>query len=101
MAYKLLISPEAQEDIEFAAFWYELHKNGLGSEFILSIDAEINLISRNPLVYPKIYKHVRRAVINRFPYAIFYIVNNKIINILALIHQSRNPKIFKKKGAKS
>jgi toxin ParE1/3/4 len=97
MVYNLSIFPQAEEDIEFAAFWYELHRNGLGSEFILAIDAELNSIQRTPAMYPKIYKDYRRAIINRFPYGIFYIIKDDTINILAVIHLSRNPKTFKKR----
>jgi plasmid stabilization system protein ParE len=97
MDYKLFIFPQAEDDIEYAAFWYELHRNGLGSEFILTIDAELNSIKRTPAMYPKVYKDYRRAIINRFPYGIFYIINDDSINILAVIHLSRNPKTFKKR----
>ena len=96
MVYKLIVFPQAQEDIEYAAFWYELHKNGLGSDFILALDAELNQLSRNPLLNSKIHKDFRRAIINRFPYSVFYIVINKQILVLAILHQSRNPKVLKK-----
>ena len=97
MDYKLHISPQAEEDIEYAAFWYELLKNGLGSEFILAVDAELNSIKRTPAMYPKVYKDFRRAVINSFPYGIFYIIINNTINILAVFLLSRNPESFKKR----
>lgn len=98
MEFKLFIFPEAQEDIEYASFWYELNKNELGSEFILALDAELNQIRNNPHIHNKIYKEFIRAIIDRFPYAIFYIIDDYRINILAIIHLSRNPKIWKKRN---
>lgn len=64
--------------------WYESHLNGLGNEFLLCVDACIQNISRNPEFYQKIHKNIRRALIRRFPYGIFYIEHDTYINVLAV-----------------
>lgn len=93
----LSVSPDAEKDISEAAKWYEEQKSGLGQEFMLSLDAIMQSIIRNPLQFPVIYKEFRRALLYRFPFAVFYIIEGKTIIILAVLHQFRNPKVWKKR----
>jgi len=90
MKYTLIIRPEAGNDIASAYSWYELQSKGLGSNFILCIDACLWAIQRTPQLYQKIYKTIRRALTRRFPYEIFYIVKGKKIIVLAVLHAKRN-----------
>lgn len=65
---------------------------GLGSDFLLCMDAGINKILRSPLQYPLIYKNVRRALIRRFPYEVFFVQERDRIVVLSVSHFKRNPK---------
>jgi hypothetical protein len=62
----LIIRPEAEADIAQAFDWYETRVEGLGSEFLLVLDAAFHSIVRSPDSYPQIYKQVR-ALTRRFP----------------------------------
>lgn len=97
MSYRLLIKPEAELDLEDAYNWYEQQSRGLGSEFIRVVDASLANIQLNPLAYPLIYKQVRRKLVRRFPYAIFYLVNKDTIAIIAVFHAQRDPKQWQKR----
>ena len=70
--YTLLISDEANADILDAFLWYESARDGLGSDFILCLEAEINRIARNPRQYQIQYKKIRVAYIERFPYGVHF-----------------------------
>lgn len=96
--FKLIFKPLAEIDIAEAAIWYNFQREGLGEEFLLALEAKFNEIQRNPHQFSIIYKNVRRAFPNRFPYGIFFITEENIIYILAIVHTSRNPKIWKKRG---
>ncbi len=52
----LVVRREAEEDIQESFQYYEVCSKGLGSDFILSVDAILSLIQRNPEIFPKIYK---------------------------------------------
>ena len=93
--YRVLIKPFAEKDATEAARWYNLQRDGLGVEFLFALEAKINAIKRNPKQFKVIYKNVRRALTERFPYGIFFIVERETIYILAILHTSRNPKIWK------
>jgi hypothetical protein len=84
MNYKLIVRSEAEAELEEAFVWYEQQVIGLGSQFLLAVDAAINSIQRNPLRYPVIYKDIRRALMRRFPYQVFFVINERKIVIIAV-----------------
>jgi toxin ParE1/3/4 len=95
--HRLIIKPFAELDATKAANWYNDKRDGLGNEFLLALDAKINAIRRNPNHFQVVYKNIQRALTERFPYGIFFIVEDGIIYILAIQHTSRNTKIWKKR----
>ncbi len=90
--YQLIISPEAELDIQDGFEWYEQHSSGLGSEFVRAIDSSFALIGRNPMACPIVYRQVRRLLIRRFPYGVMYVVEEDAITIIACFHVKRDPK---------
>ena len=92
MPRELIIRPEAEAELGEAFEWYESRVQGLGSEFLLAIDATLSGILRNPLQHPLVHKTVRRALLRRFPYEIFFVLGNHHIVILSVFHAKRNPK---------
>ena len=98
MSYTLLIRPEAELDIQDAYQYYEEGEQGLGSEFVRAIDACFSQIGRNPLAYPLVHRQIRRALIRKFPYGIFYIVENSKIIVIACFHSKRDPKRWQDRG---
>ena len=95
--FKLIFKPLAEIDIAEAAIWYNFQREGLGEEFLLALEAKFNEIQRNPYQCTIIYNNVRRAFPNRFPFGIFFITEDNVVFILAVVHSSRNPKIRKKR----
>lgn len=91
MKYKLVIRSCAEQDITDAVLWYEKRLKGLGARFLFSVDATIQSIQRNPRVYPKVYKNCRRALTQRFPHGIYYIIKNEFIIIIAVYHEKKDP----------
>lgn len=97
MTRELIVLPEAETDIIQAFDWYETRVPGLGSEFLLVLDAAFNSILTNHLAYPEIYKAVRRVLTRRFPYAVFFRVEEARIVILSVFHVKRNPDEWKQR----
>jgi len=67
MSRGLIVRPEAEAELAQAFEWYESHIAGLGLDFIRAVDILFNSILRNPLMYPVVYKTVRRGLTRRFP----------------------------------
>ena len=92
MSLQIVIRPEAEAEMGEAFDWYEEQVLGLGSDFLLSIDAILNSIIRNPRGYPTVHKTVRRALTRRFPYEVFFTVEETQIVVIGVFHAKRDPK---------
>src|SRR3990170_8776433 len=97
MKYRVIVRPEAEDDLKEAYSWYEDKRTGLGYDFLLQVDAGLNFIQRNPTIHPIEYKGTRKHLIKRFPYKIIYFVENERIIVLAVIHGKRRPDLIKKR----
>jgi len=83
--------PDAETDITEASAWYETQRFGLGSDFLDEILATCNGIAKNPQMYPLVHRATRRAVIDKFPFGIYYRIENGLVTIIAVMHGSRDP----------
>ena len=92
---KIIIRPEAESDIKDAYEWYEAQRKGLGENFLLCIEEALSRLSLNPAIYSIVYKKIRRVLIHRFPFGIFFIEDEERITVLAVLHARRNPKTWK------
>ncbi len=101
MKYKLIVRHEAESELLEAAKWYEEKVKGLGTNFLLNVEATIESILRIPEAYTPNYKNTRRALVRKYPFGIHYIIDKDNIVILAIFHASRNPKEWKKRIYKS
>ncbi len=72
MNYVLVFRPEVREELDEAYSWYENQQAGLGDEFLDCVDEILNRICQLPESYAVVYNDVRRAVLQRFPDAVFY-----------------------------
>jgi plasmid stabilization system protein ParE len=97
--YKLIILPPATEDIREAAKWYEAKRPGLEKKFTAEIREKVVFIRQNPTSSIVRYDNVRTSVLNIFPYMIHYVIDedNRAIIIIAMLHTSRNPILWKSK----
>ncbi|MBN2534761.1 MAG: hypothetical protein JXB88_17885 [Spirochaetales bacterium] len=68
---KIIIRLEAEVDIRDTYYYYEECSRGLGTDFLLSLDALFSLIKRNSEIYQKVYKNIHRGLIQRFPYGVY------------------------------
>jgi plasmid stabilization system protein ParE len=91
VAYRLKFSGRAVREIGEAFDWYEEQSAGLGSEFELAFELQLKRLEQVPLLYSEIFPGVRRTLLPRFPYGVFYSVKNDLVHFLAVIHNARNP----------
>ena len=98
MAYKYRLSEEAELDVFESYIWYEKQKEGLGEEFLDTLDVAEQAITSNPLTYQIRYKKMVRAfVVDRFPYLVLYIVNGSNIDVIAVFNTNKHPDRWKKR----
>lgn len=89
---QIIVRPEAEAEVQQAFDWYEAQSEGLGLEFLRAIEACLAGLIRNPLAYTIIKApNVRRALVRRFPYALFYLVDDEAIVVIAVFNVKRQP----------
>jgi toxin ParE1/3/4 len=90
-ALPLSVSPEAEAETLAAARWYEERASGLGAAFLEIVEQSLGAIADNPIRFPLVARDVRRTLLKRFPFGIFFRVRSDRIKILAILHLSRDP----------
>ena len=93
----VVFTHEAGTDLEAAYSWYEERRTGLGHDFLLQVEAGIELLKIQPLMCQIKYKNVRQYIIKRFPYNIFYIIDGNNTVIIAVLYAGQNPDLIKKR----
>ncbi len=71
--------------------WYEQQQAGLGAAFLAEVAAVISRLAETPLIYAAVHREVRRAVLRRFPYLVWYRVTGNTVSVLACTQGSQNP----------
>src|SRR5438105_203879 len=87
----IVLTDRAAAELVEAVAWYEGQKAGLGLEFLEALDAVYTLLRRHPDVGVEVRPKLRRALLRRFPYGVFYAHREDRIHILAIIHSHRHP----------
>ena len=96
MKKPVIVRSEAEADLSEAYQWYEQQVRGLGSEFLLCVDAVMASIERNPQLHPVVHRGViRRAFTRRFPYGVFFVEGERSVSVIAVAHVKRNPRFWK------
>ena len=91
MSYSVQVRQSAERDVAEAQNWYETQQAGLAALFHTEFSATLNVLAETPLIYPLLYRNVRRAVLHRFPYLVWYRVSNSTVTVLACTHGKINP----------
>ena len=98
MKRSFFIHAEAEREVQEAFDWYEAQSLGLGAEFLRAADACVAAIQRNPYIYPAVHGQTRRAILRKFPYALFYLIEERRIIVLACFHSRRNPRDWERRS---
>ncbi len=94
MTYHLAFRPEVEEDAIAGYIWYEEKAKGLGEEFLRLFYAKAREIPRNPLLFRNVYNDFRRQLLKRFPYAIYFRIEDEKIVVFGLFHCARDPRFI-------
>lgn len=82
--------PEAEAEVLETRHWYEGRRAGLGEEFAAELADVLDRIAARPLQFRRVHGELRRAVLTRFPYAVYFRVHDSEIIVLA-VHGRQDP----------
>jgi plasmid stabilization system protein ParE len=86
---KVRFRTEAASDVMSAREWYDAQRSGLGDDFVAALEHIIGLVAELPEAFPEIAAGHRRALLGRFPYALYYRAEGQELEVVACLHTRR------------
>lgn len=97
MMRTIRLLPEAREEFDNSADWYEDKRTGLGIEFVANVRNVFNRIAANPKLHAITFRDVRKAVVAKFPFIVIYREELDVVLIISVFHTSQDPSIWKRR----
>jgi plasmid stabilization system protein ParE len=98
MSLPVVLRRKAQAEFDSAIDRYERQQPGLGTEFAKRVQAVFDRIATTPELHAKVYREIRKALVRRFPYAVYYRPRVDRVVVLAVFHNKRNPNVWKSRA---
>lgn len=93
----LRFRPEVAQDVAAAHDWYAERSDTAAPRFMVRLESAFERIDRAPQEFPVVHRDVRRALLARFPYAIFFVIEPSAIVVLAVLHQAVHPGVWRER----
>ena len=94
MSRRIILSPDAVRHIRSAVRWYEDKQAILSLRFIAEIRHTLRRITAHPYEFPLVSEVVRRALLFRFPYSIYFKFDANGVIIIAVLHQRQSASLW-------
>lgn len=101
MSLRVVLRPEAEADLLAVRAWYEQEHSELGETFADSFEAMIASLEAMPELYAVALENIRRGKLRRFPYLVYYRVLSDRIEVLGILHGSRDPRVWRERVERS
>jgi plasmid stabilization system protein ParE len=98
MSLPVVLRRAARAEFDEAYDWYEQRRPGLGDDFASSIRDVFNGIAANPSLHGVVLRDIRKAVVRRFPYCVYYRVKPTRLVVISVFHTSRDPRIWQSRS---
>ena len=95
MTRTLVVTSEAESEIDQAADWYDQRSRRSAVGFRDAVDKAFDTIRDNPEQYQIIYRQTRRVLLDGYPYALFYLVSETQVKVVSCFHTARDPKLWR------
>jgi len=98
VGFRVSFTRAARSELIEAQSWYEGERPGLGRALRTEIDTTVARMAANPFQFPPVHRNVRRALVRRFPYMLFFVVENDLLLVIACFHASRDPQRWQERA---
>ena len=88
---KLIVRRAARFDVRSIREWYEAEEVGLGARFLTELDGVVERARVMPRQFPEVGRSLRRALLRRFPYCVYFLDRGDAVIVFAVLHQHRHP----------
>jgi plasmid stabilization system protein ParE len=87
MIYHLILSPDAEDGFRSALLWYFQNDTNLPFRFETEFKFVLRRIAQNPNQFQGVSNLLRRALMKRFPYSIYFTVDGATIYVASVLRQ--------------
>jgi plasmid stabilization system protein ParE len=93
-----VISSEARADIAEAVAWLSERSPELPCRLREELDSVYAAVLDHPDMYPVVYRRFHRALLRKFPYSVFYVVEPAAVVVMGVVHQARDESTWKRRA---
>jgi hypothetical protein len=92
------LTPDAHADVLLAVQHYNAQGPLLGFEFLDEVEQTISLIRETPLMSTLVDPPIRRALVHRFPYGVFFVPGSDadVDVIVAVVDLHQDPEVIRR-----
>ena len=98
MTVRIEFTTEASEDVAEAFSWYERQRRGLGREFEEELDRAFAIVRSMPTTGSPVHRMLRRSLMARFPFALYYAIEAELVVVHAVLHHRRDPRTWRRRA---
>jgi len=96
MSQRISLSAESRQDLREIVDYYEERQENLGQRFIHELVVVLERVVDRPGSFPNLYRDVRRARFDHFPYGVFFRRDSEgVIRVIAIVHLHRHPRAWR------
>ncbi|MBO6496985.1 MAG: type II toxin-antitoxin system RelE/ParE family toxin [Roseivirga sp.] len=96
--YNLQIRTQVKGDIQEIVDFYDRVSSKISDRFLDELYASWEAISENPALFQQKYKQTRVKYLRNYPFGVHYMVRDRTVIILAVIHTSRSPRKWQERS---
>jgi plasmid stabilization system protein ParE len=94
MSLPIVLRAEAEHDVRDATDWYDSQRRGLSDGFLAELEHLLKQLSKMPEMYPVVSGTIRAGLLRRYPYVVYHRVLAARIEVLAVLHGSRDTSVW-------
>jgi len=92
---RVIYQPDAEAELLEAIPYYGSREGSEEDPSLAAINRHVLEIASSPHRYPKVGRDIRRCVVRKFPFIIFFKDHPDRIRILTIAHTSRHPEYWR------
>ncbi len=93
---KVFLLKEATVDLDEGRLFYDLQEKGVGDYFFDSLVSDLECLRFYSGIHRKKFGFYRMFA-KRFPFAVYYEIDNDIVEVAAILDMRRNPSLIRSK----
>jgi toxin ParE1/3/4 len=98
MSLPVILRPEARQEYDDALDYYESQRAGLGATFAHRVNDVLTRIGNAPRMHGIVRGNIRKAVVTKFPYYVYYRELTDRVEVIAVFHTSRDPGVWQQRA---